>query len=204
MFSMPPATTISASPARISAAPSMIAFRPEPHTRLIVVALVVSCSPAFSAAWRAGAWPAPPWRTWPMRTSSTWSVGTPARSTAARMATPPRVVAGVVERAPPNLPIGVRAAETMKTSPLGPWLATLRCYTGRQVRPRLPTRGPDRSAPGGLHVARLRVPAQLLRVRTVRGHDPDLTPVVDPVRERELGRVRRPGRLGPVILGLRQ
>ena len=36
----------SASPARISAAASMIAFRPEPQTRLIVVAEVVSGSPA--------------------------------------------------------------------------------------------------------------------------------------------------------------
>ena len=70
MFSMPPATTISASPARISAAASMIAFRPEPQTRLMVVALVESASPAFRAAWRAGAWPTPAWSTWPMRTSS--------------------------------------------------------------------------------------------------------------------------------------
>ena len=46
MLSMPPATTTSASPARISAAASMIAFSPEPQTRLIVVALVVTGSPA--------------------------------------------------------------------------------------------------------------------------------------------------------------
>ena len=38
MFSMPPATTISASPALISAAASMIDFMPDPQTRLIVVA----------------------------------------------------------------------------------------------------------------------------------------------------------------------
>ena len=41
MLSMPPATATSASPARISAAASMIALSPEPQTRLIVVALVV-------------------------------------------------------------------------------------------------------------------------------------------------------------------
>ena len=35
----------------------MIALSPEPQTRLIVVALVVSGRPALSAAWRAGAWP---------------------------------------------------------------------------------------------------------------------------------------------------
>ncbi len=91
----------------------MIALRPEPHTRLIVVALVLSARPALSAAWRAGAWPAPACSTWPISTSSTWSSGTPARSTAARMAMPPSVVAGTSASAPPNLPIGVRAAETM-------------------------------------------------------------------------------------------
>ena len=67
---MPPATATSASPARISAAASMIALRPDPQTRLIVVALVVSGRPARSAAWRAGAWPAPACSTWPIRTSS--------------------------------------------------------------------------------------------------------------------------------------
>ncbi len=113
--SMPPATTSSASPARISAAASMIALRPEPQTRLIVVALVVSGSPARSVACRAGAWPTPAWRTWPMRTSSTWAVAgsSPARSTAARIAVPPNVVAGTPLSAPPNLPMGVRAALTM-------------------------------------------------------------------------------------------
>ena len=59
MFSMPPATATAASPALISAAASMIDFRPEPQTRLIVVADVVSGRPASSAALRAGAWPTP-------------------------------------------------------------------------------------------------------------------------------------------------
>ena len=49
-----------------------------------------------------------------MRTSSIGvPSGRPARSTAARIATPPSSTAGVVESAPPNLPIGVRAALTM-------------------------------------------------------------------------------------------
>ena len=114
MFSMPPATTTSASPARISAAASMIAFSPEPQTRLIVVRCVVSARPPFSAAWRAGAWPAPPWSTWPIRTSSIGGPsGRPARSTAARIAMPPSSIAGTSDSAPPNLPIGVRAALTM-------------------------------------------------------------------------------------------
>ena len=104
----------------------MMALRPEPQTRLMVVALVVSGRPAFSAAWRAGACPTPAWRTWPMRTSSTSTVAgsRPARSTAARIAVPPSSVAGTVLSAPPNLPIGVRAALTMKTSPLA------RCMPG--------------------------------------------------------------------------
>ena len=55
-----------------------------------------------------------------MSTSSTSTVAgsRPARSTAARIATPPSSVAGTALSAPPNLPIGVRAALTMKTSPL--------------------------------------------------------------------------------------
>ena len=125
MFSMPPATTTSASPARISAAASMIAFRPEPQTRLIVVRSTLSPRPAFSAAWRAGAWPTPAWSTWPMSTSSIWSGATPARSTAARIAIPPSVVAGTSASEPPNLPIGVRAADTMKTCPFVPFRAPL-------------------------------------------------------------------------------
>ena len=73
--SIPPAIASSASPARISAAASMIALRPEPQTRLMVVAEVPFGRPALSAAWRAGAWPTPAWRTWPIRTSSTWARG---------------------------------------------------------------------------------------------------------------------------------
>ncbi len=72
--SMPPATYTSPSPARIPAAENMIDLRPEPQTRLIVVAGVVSASPARRSAWRAGAWPAPPCSTWPMITSSTRDV----------------------------------------------------------------------------------------------------------------------------------
>ena len=113
---MPPATYRSPSPARMPAAASMIAFRPEPQTRLTVVAGVVSASPARSDACRAGAWPLPACRTWPMTTSSKGASGArPARSTAARMATAPSSTAGTPASAPPNFPIGVRAALTMYT-----------------------------------------------------------------------------------------
>ena len=59
MFSMPPAMTTSESPARISAAASMIAFSPEPQTRLIVVADVVSGSPSQSRVDAAQSLPLP-------------------------------------------------------------------------------------------------------------------------------------------------
>ena len=99
----------------------MIAFRPEPQTRLIVVAEVVVGEPGLAA--RPGA-PAParrrpagPGPSGPRR--SVASAGSsPARSTAARIATPPSSIAGTVLSAPPNLPIGVRAALTMIDVPV--------------------------------------------------------------------------------------
>ncbi len=111
--SMPPATYRSPSPARMPAAANMIALRPEPQTRLIVVAGVVSARPARRSACRAGAWPDPAPRTWPMMTSSILVPrARPARSTAARIATAPSSTAGTPASAPPNLPMGVRAALT--------------------------------------------------------------------------------------------
>ena len=110
---MPPATITSASPARIAAAPIITALSPEPHTLLMVVALTPLGRPALRAACRAGACPAPAWMTWPMIASSTRSGAIPARCTAARMAVAPSSVAGTVESPPPNLPIGVLAADRM-------------------------------------------------------------------------------------------
>ncbi len=49
--------------------------------------------PALTAAWRDGIWPAPAWSTWPMITYSTASGATPARSSAALIAMPPRSTA---------------------------------------------------------------------------------------------------------------
>src|SRR5438552_1671752 len=79
MLSMPPATTTSASPSAITRAPSITASRPDPHTLLTVTQGVVFGSPAYNAAWRAGAWPTPPCSTWPMKTVLTSSGFTPAR-----------------------------------------------------------------------------------------------------------------------------
>ena len=53
---------------------------------------------------------------------------------------PPRVVAGVVESAPANLPIGVRAALTRYACPFAPALwSIVRVYTGVFEAPRVAT-----------------------------------------------------------------
>ena len=54
MFSMPPATMIPASPARMICDASVTDFSPEPHSMLMVVAGTSTGSPAPIAAWRAG------------------------------------------------------------------------------------------------------------------------------------------------------
>ena len=57
--SMPPATTISHSPARISWSAIAIALRPDRHTLLIVIDGTSIAMPPATAAPRAGFWPAP-------------------------------------------------------------------------------------------------------------------------------------------------
>ena len=73
--------------------PSMVAFIAEPQTLLIVAQPAESGSPACKAAWRAGAWPWPAGSTQPISTSSTRLASMPARSTAALMATAPKLAA---------------------------------------------------------------------------------------------------------------
>ena len=92
---------------------NIIARMPEPHILLSVTAPVASGRPALRIAWRAGAWPWPAIRQLPISTSSTASPGTPARSTAALMATAPSSHAASDAKSPSMPPIGVRAAETM-------------------------------------------------------------------------------------------
>src|SRR2546428_4356137 len=115
MFSIPPATTTSASPAAMAWAASMAAFRPEPHILLIVVAGTETGSPAYSTACRAGACPRPALSTLPTIASSTWSFWTSARRSASAMAMLPRRGAGIDARPPRKWPIGVRAALRMTT-----------------------------------------------------------------------------------------
>src|SRR5512137_3121259 len=97
----------------MACAASMTAFRPEPHTLLIVMAGTVTGSPALITACRAGFWPTPAASTWPMITSSTWSGLTPARASTSLMTMAPSSDAGTLASEPPNLPIAVRAAATM-------------------------------------------------------------------------------------------
>jgi hypothetical protein len=66
--SMPPATTTSNSPARMSWSASAIASRPERQTLLSVKEGTDIGMPPATAAGRAGFCPAPAWMTWPMIT----------------------------------------------------------------------------------------------------------------------------------------
>src|SRR3990172_4589375 len=116
MPSMPPATTMSASPSMIACAAMATVLRPEPHTLFTVVAGTWSGMPAAMEACRAGFMPSPAQSTFPMITSSTWSGWMPARFTASAMATAPSCVAGVSAKAPPKVPMGVRTPPAITTS----------------------------------------------------------------------------------------
>src|SRR5690606_17995132 len=111
-----PATTTVADPALIRSWPNMIAFMPEPHTLLMVVAPAEVGSPAASAAWRAGAWPRLAGSTQPMMTSDTSWAGMPDCSSAAAMAVAPRVGVGTPLNWPRKEPMAVRLAAAMTMS----------------------------------------------------------------------------------------
>jgi hypothetical protein len=68
MDSMPPATAISISPARIIWSAIAIADIPDRHTLFTVIAGISFGMPAPTAACRAVIWPCPACRTWPMIT----------------------------------------------------------------------------------------------------------------------------------------
>jgi hypothetical protein len=71
MFSVPPATMISASPALMAWAAVITDWRPDPQTLLMVVAGTESGRPALIATCRAGFMPRPACRMHPRMTSST-------------------------------------------------------------------------------------------------------------------------------------
>src|SRR5215831_18341649 len=116
MFSMPPATATLMLPREISCAAETMACAPEPQTRLTLSAGIVTGSPAWTAACRAGFIFVPACTTLPMTTASTSSGRSFARATAAPIATAPRVGAGTSLRLPPKVPIAVRtgAARTIE------------------------------------------------------------------------------------------
>src|SRR5699024_492891 len=111
--SMPPATITSNSPAVMSWSARAIASRPDRQTLLIVTEGTSMGTPALTAAWREGIWPAPAWSTCPMTTYPTCSPPTPARSSAAPIAKPPRSTAENPAREPRSRPVGVLAPPTM-------------------------------------------------------------------------------------------
>ena len=111
MFSIPPATTMSASPSMILCAPSIIAFIPLAQTLLTVVQFTFGGSPASIDACRAGACPRFACNTQPIKTSCTIVGSIPAFSIAPLIAMAPSFVAGISFNDPPKLPIGVRTAE---------------------------------------------------------------------------------------------
>src|SRR5205809_489591 len=116
MLSMPPATTMSASPAAIACAPSATAFRPDPHTSFTVNAGTSMGTPASTLHRWAGFSPSPAWSTWPMTTSSTASGRTPARLSASWMTKVPSWIAEKLFNPPPNVPMAVRQAPAITTS----------------------------------------------------------------------------------------
>ncbi len=107
---MPPPTPTCTSPARIAWSSITVARSPEAQTLLIVSEETSFGIPALICAWREGICPWPACSTCPITTCSTCSGSTPARSNAASIAIAPSSVASMLERAPPILPIGVRAA----------------------------------------------------------------------------------------------
>ena len=115
MLSMPPAIALLIEPALIKSFASMAAFKPEPHTLLMVVAPVPRARPAFNIAWRAGAWPRPAGNTQPIITSSIASFAKPVCASALAMAVAPSSVDCASVNAPINPPIGVRFAATITT-----------------------------------------------------------------------------------------
>ena len=116
MLSMPPATTMPASPRRIAWAAIITAFRPEPQTLLTVAAPTETGSPAPSAACRAGFWPSPA----PRRSPCTlhpppWPGCRCAQD--ALDAGGPQLRSRHLSHAPPIAPIGVRSPATITASP---------------------------------------------------------------------------------------
>ena len=91
------------------------AFRPLPHTLLIVKAGVVWGNPALITACRAGFWPVLAVSTWPRITSSIASGARFVFFKRSRMTIAPKSAALIPARLPLKLPTAVLAAATITT-----------------------------------------------------------------------------------------
>jgi hypothetical protein len=116
MFSMPPATMTSCSPARMELAASMTDFSPEPHTLLTLSEPISGLRPAFMAAWRVGFWPTPAESTMPIMHSWMSFDSSPALLTLSFITAEPKSGEGTSFNVPPNFPMAVRQALNMTAS----------------------------------------------------------------------------------------
>ena len=96
---------------------------PEAQTLLIVSEETSLGMRALICAWREGIWPWPACSTWPITTCSTCSGSTPARSSAASIATPAEL--GRVERGQAAAHLADRGAGGAEDHGLGHWMRTL-------------------------------------------------------------------------------
>ena len=192
---MPPATATLRSPALIAWAASMTVFRPEPHTLLMVTAEQASGMPAARRLCRAGFWPRPACSTLPMSTSSTSAAGTFARRRASATARPPSCGAVKEARAPWNLAIGVRQAETMTGRPMVRGSSTRISkgfWRGNPSHARGPDQPPGAGPPG--RVSRRRLGAKILGSAQSSGQRQSAG---IPRRFRQLSTWTHASRLGP-------
>src|SRR5512134_884438 len=201
MFSWPPAITTSASPLATDCAASITAFRPEPHTLLMVMAGIMSGRPALIAAWRAGFWPTPAVSTCPRITSDTWSGLSPERSRSLRMMCAPRSAAGVRASVPPNLPMALRAAPAMTISSIAISLSRLACLLFDVA----PGRGLDRRVPGVARVLRRLALAAAVPGEPCRPLRPPAAGLLRRLREPgvRVGGIRPAGPVAALALGRR-
>ena len=131
---MPPASTVSYSPSRISASARAMARMPEAHTLLTVSEPTSSRSPAPSETCRDGMWPCPAWMTVPIHAVADLVRRRRPRGRSRHGRRQRRVRRRrAVARPPRRRPKGVRAAPRMTVRFTAP---TLPCDSCPSARPR--------------------------------------------------------------------
>src|SRR6266566_2813920 len=123
MFSIPPARMTCAPPMTISWAAEMMACRPEPQTRLSVMAGTLLGRPAFRASCRPGFMPWPACNTLPTITWSTCPGSNCASSNTLLATVAPRSAAGISLSMPPKVPMAVLRGVEMTIS----WIVFMTC-----------------------------------------------------------------------------